>query len=414
MMQTQALQGQRNELRGVWERFLLPGADVRASEPTSFVLRSEIARSWTRSLDSVDPASDGAPATDESTISRWNDSPLHGPVTDMTAELRRIVDSAAFVVGVTDETGTLLWTCGGRTERNQAEKVNFAVGGRWDESGFGTNAIALALRTGEVSTVFAAEHLVECLHRWVCYCAPIRDRHHRIVGTLDLSTTWDRANPLAMSTVSALASLIEAKLAEQCPGPFNLGDSPQVSIRCLGSTEAAIGPKTLRLSPRQAEILVLLALRPQGYTAGELSLELYGDRHVSIATLKAEVSHLRRLFGGTISRHRYALTTEISCDALDVLNALRRGDIATAVAAYRGPLLPASEAPGVIDWRNRLSVAVREAVLRDESAEPALILGNHCHDDPAIYEHALAKLAPADCRRPLVVGHLHTSLRGWR
>ena len=410
-MDTNTLHSQHDGLKGIWERYVGQDAGVGDRKTRSGVLRAEIAQSWERSRYLVDPGAVAAPV-DESTVNRWNDSPLRRPITEMTAELRQIADSAGFVVGVSDEFGTLLWTCGSRTMRRQAEQVNFAVGGRWDESVVGTNALGLALRTGQPSTVFAAEHLVECLHGWVCYCAPIRDASQRIVGVIDLSTTWEHANPLALSTVNALSGLIEARLREWDRGPLRLRDN-RISIRCLGAMEASRGSDELRLTPRQAEILALLALRPDGYSPGELSVELYGDRCVSTATLKAEISHLRRLMGGIISRNRYALSTEISCDAVEVLSALKGGDITTAIAKYRGPLLPDSEAPGVVSWRERLSVAVREAVLRDQSPESALMLGDRCHDDPAIFEHALAKLSPTDCRRPFVVGHLRTALRGW-
>lgn len=410
-MDTKTLQAQRDGLRAAWERYAGHESSAGHREAPGVALRAEITRSWQRSRDLVDPGIVAAPV-DDSTVARWNDSPLRRPIVEVTSELRRIADSAGFVVGVTDESGTLLWTCGSRTMRRRAELVNFAVGGRWDESVVGTNALGLALRTGQATSVFAEEHHVECLHGWVCYCAPIRDASQRILGVIDLSTTWDQANPLAISAVSTLAALIDARLRELGRGSFELADN-RVAIRCLGATEARRGSEQLRLTPRQTEILVLLALRPDGYSPGELSLELYGDRGVSMATLKAEISHLRRLIGGIISRNRYALSTEISCDAVQVLSALRRGDIATAVAIYQGPLLPESEAPGVVSWRDRLSVAVREAVLRDQSPESALILGDRCYDDPAIYEHALARLAPTDCRRPLILGHLQTARQDW-
>ncbi|MFD0659912.1 GAF domain-containing protein [Thermocatellispora tengchongensis] len=138
--------------------------------------------------------------------------PLRAPVQALGDELRSIAEDAGFVAAVTDESGTIMWTCGGRVMRRRAEQVNFAPGGRWDERAMGTNALSLALCTGRPSTVFSAEHLVAALHGWVCYCAPIRSPDGRILGVLDLSTTWDRSHPLAISTVRSLTAGIEAQL----------------------------------------------------------------------------------------------------------------------------------------------------------------------------------------------------------
>ena len=120
-------------------------------------------------------------------------------------ELRAITDDAGFVAAVTDESGTILWTCGGREMLRRAGAVNFAPGGRWGEEAMGTNALSLALRNGTASTVFSAEHLVHALHGWVCYCTPLHGPDGTVLGVLDLSSTWDRSHPLAMPALRTLA-----------------------------------------------------------------------------------------------------------------------------------------------------------------------------------------------------------------
>lgn len=166
----------RATLEDEWSRVIpgltSPGSLRRAGR----VLSREVADSWARSLASVDPARTHAPeSSDGAAHHRWNGSPLRGPVDGLADELRSVADDAGFVTAVTDASGTILWTCGGRTMRRRAERVNFAPGGRWDEEAMGTNALSLALRTGRPSTVFSAEHLVTALHGWVCYCAPSTD-----------------------------------------------------------------------------------------------------------------------------------------------------------------------------------------------------------------------------------------------
>ncbi|MEW2246279.1 GAF domain-containing protein [Streptomyces sp. NPDC006975] len=412
MSQRSDLRRRRATLEDEWTRWVPRLKEARLS-PGDGSLRPEVTESWVRSLSHVDPHRDSAPGLEgDSVAHRWARSPLRRPVADLAGELHSIADDAGFVTAVTDESGTILWTCGGRTMRHRAERVNFAPGGRWDEPDMGTNALSLALRTGRPSTVFSAEHLVTALHGWVCYCAPLRAPDGRVLGVLDLSTTWDRSHPLAMSTVRSLASAIETRLASELPAqrPTLVETSP-VRLSCLGVERAERDGTPLPLRPRQLEILSLLALEPDGFTSERLRDALYGDRPVTASTFKAEVSHLRRALGGGIAARRYALTVPVVCDAVEVLRALERGDTTTALQHYRGPLLPRSEAPGILRWRDHLEVAVREAVLASNGPEHALRYGECAPYDTEVHEHAWRLLPPDDLRRAIAAGRLSAALR---
>ncbi|MGI5371663.1 transcriptional regulator [Streptomyces sp. A244] len=406
MSQRPDLKQRRAVLEHEWSRWV-PRLSVPGARPGGTVaLRHEVTESWARSLGSVDPGRDSAPVTDGGQVhQRWTSSPLYRPVSALAGELHSIAEDAGFVTAVTDEAGTILWTCGGPTMRRRAEQVNFAPGGRWDEQAMGTNALSLALRTGRPSSVFSAEHLVSALHGWVCYCAPVHGRDGRVLGVLDLSTTWDRSHPLAMSTVRSLVSTIEARLTTEVPRPGRL------RLRCLGSEQAVHEGRPLPLRPRQLEILTLLALEPEGFSPERLRAALYGDRPVTSSTFKAEISHLRRALGGAISPRHYALTAPVTCDAADVLRALEQGDTDTALRRWGGPLLPRSEAPGIEEWRTRLEVAVREAVLASTRPEHALRYGERAPYDAGVHEHALRLLGPDDPRRAIARGRLTASLR---
>ncbi|MEU6538545.1 transcriptional regulator [Streptomyces sp. NPDC047000] len=414
MAERQDLRRRRATLEGEWSRLVPRLRDVGAAARTGGdPLRHEVTESWARSLSSVDPARDSAPVSDGGAVHRrWSGSPLRRPVDGLADELRSVADDAGFVTAVTDESGTILWTYGGRTMRRRAERVNFAPGGRWDEQAMGTNALSLALRTGRPSTVFSAEHLVTALHGWVCYCAPVHGPDGGVLGVLDLSTTWDRSHPLAMSTVRGLASAMEASLraaARHSPRPAPEGTP--LRLHTLGAEEAVRDGVPLPLRPRQLEILTLLALDPDGWSPERLREALYGDRAVTASTFKAEISHLRRALGGGISTRRYALTTPVSCDATEVLAALERGDTESALRLYRGPLLPRSSAPGIDEWRTHLEVAVREAVLASVRPEHALRYGRQAPYDAEVHEHALSLLDLDDARRAIAAGRLTTALR---
>ncbi|MGC0400436.1 hypothetical protein RKD27_003080 [Streptomyces sp. SAI-126] len=411
MGQRSDLRRRRASLEDEWSRWVPRLRAAGTSPSADNGLRHEVAESWARSLASVDPGRDHAPVADGCAVhQRWTGSPLRRPVVGLADELRSVADDAGFVTAVTDESGTILWTCGGRTMRQRAEQVNFTVGGRWDEQAMGTNALSLALRTGRPSTVFSAEHLVTALHGWACYCAPIHGPDGQVLGALDLSTTWDRSNPLALSTVRSLVSAIEAGLRAEPPlQPRD--DRPPAQLSCLGTEKAVREGVPLLLRPRQLEILTLLALEPDGYTPERLREALYGDRAVTASTFKAEISHLRRALGGGITTRRYTLTTPVSCDAVEVLRALEHGDADTALRLYRGPLLPRSEAPGIEEWRTHLEVAVREAVLASTRPEHALHYGGRAPYDAQVHEHALRLFGPRDARRAIAAGRLTTALR---
>jgi hypothetical protein len=399
------LRRRRDELEREWAR-RVPTRRVSGAEPPRLV-SSEIVESWARSLPVVDPRRDSAPSED-GVPARWLDSPLRRPVAEISDELRTIADDAGFIAAVTDESGTILWTCGGRVMRHRAERVNFAPGGRWDESGMGTNALSLALR-GQPAAVFSAEHLVEALHGWVCYSAPIRSPQGRTLGVLDLSSTWDRSHPLAMPTVRTLVSRIESRLCEIMPA-----QPPAAGIRlyCLGGGRAMRAGAPLRLRPRQLEILTLLALEPDGFSPERLREALFGERPGTMTTLKAQVSHLRRALGGALSQRQYTLTEPIACDATAVLDALADGDTATAVRCYTGPLLPESEVPGIVEWREYLEVAVREAVLASADPRLALLYGERHPFDMQVHEHAYRLLPPGDGRRGIAAARMQAAARG--
>ncbi|WP_083884188.1 transcriptional regulator [Nocardia higoensis] len=391
----------RAALEQEWAR-RVPGVPA-ATEPPA--VRAEVAESWRRSLATVDPARDSAPDGGADIAARWRDSPLRGPLTGLADQLHDIAHDAGFVAAVTDEDGTILWSCGGPVMRRRAERVNFAPGGRWDERHMGTNALSLSLRTGRPSTVFSAEHLVAALHGWVCYSAPIRRQDGRTLGVLDLSSTWDRAHPLVPSTVRTLVSAVEARL----PAP-----SPPAAVRltCLGTGRLVRAGHPVRLRPRQLEILALLALEPDGFSPERLQWAIYGDRPASLTTVKADVSHLRRVTGEAITSRVYQLAAPLSCDAVELLAALRSGDVDTAVRLYQGPLLPGSQAPGVGEWREHLAVGVRTAVLSSPDPEHALRYGERAPGDIEIHEHALDLLARGDGRRAVAAARWHTAQRG--
>src|SRR5918994_2664487 len=204
-MTSEDLHARRVDAVRAWTRFVEAG-DADAVRP-------EILSSWELS-GVVSPAVSHAPLADEGdTAEFWNHSPLQTAVARVQDELRRTAEDVDLVIAVTDEQTRILWTYGGRVMRRKAETVNFVPGGRWDEASVGTNALAIAMRTGDPSMVFSAEHYAPMVHNWVCWAAPVHDPvTGDQIGVIDLSTTWDRTHPIGLATARVMARLIESAM----------------------------------------------------------------------------------------------------------------------------------------------------------------------------------------------------------
>src|SRR5687768_767386 len=207
-MTSSDLHSRRVAAARAWTSFVEQGDDA---EP---LVRPEILRSWARSGAAISPDVTEAPLADESeTEARWRASPLQTAVRRVEADLRRTAEDGDLVIAVTDAETRILWTYGGRVMRRKAETVNFVPGGRWDERSVGTNALAIATRTGRPSMVFSAEHYASIVHNWVCWAAPVHDPvTGEQLGVIDLSTTWDRTHPIGLATARVMARLIETAM----------------------------------------------------------------------------------------------------------------------------------------------------------------------------------------------------------
>jgi hypothetical protein len=184
---------------------------------------------------------------------------------------------------------------------------------------------------------------------------------------------------------------------------------PLLKLALLGRDRAVLEMDGRReeLRPRLAEILVLLCAHPTGMSADALTAELYGDDgHVS--SVRVEVSRLRKLLGPWIDTERYRLTCDMDTDARRIEGLLTAGDVREAAEEYAGPLLPGSEAPGVIRERDRLDAWMRQAVMTADDAD-ALWAWVHCasgEEDLGAWKRLLAQLSFHDPRRSLAASRV--------
>lgn len=161
-------------------------------------------------------------------------------------------------------------------------------------------------------------------------------------------------------------------------------------FKTLGDTSISLGERILELSPRQMEIIVLLALFPQGLTGEQLLLELYGDDG-NYSNLKALISRLRRIV--PIQSQPYKLQLDLKADFLDLQQALRTGSLGRVIELYQGRFLEHSRAPGIENFRQLLERQVKAMVESSQNVQEILPLAEVMQDDLEVWEH-LMRLIP--------------------
>ena len=178
---------------------------------------------------------------------------------------------------------------------------------------------------------------------------------------------------------------------------------------CARSGAAAVRRSTacrVALSPRQLELVVALAIVGTA-TLDELHALLFGDRPVSRTTLRAEISHTRDLLGGAIASRPYRLTVPVPRSTPSTCSTASGPATSTgAVERYDGPLLPASDAPLIVERRYHLDVALRTALLRDGSTAQLLRFAGVHPSDVEVLQRAVAVAGPDDPDLPAAVAAL--------
>ena len=360
--------------------------------------------SWQRSEQVVGTDLATAPVdTADETERRWDESVIRRSVPGIVDHLEQTATTGDLIALITDADGRVMWQSTPRWLRRGADRIGLIPGGMWNEATMGTNGIGLALAADRPSSVFSAEHWLDPVHDWVCYAAPIHAPDGSQVGAIDLSTSWKHAHPLALATVASMARLVEHELRAHAVLPR--ATAPTLELQVLGEPRATLDGVPLHLTQRQFEILTILAVTG-GCTLGELHALLYGDRPVAPTTLKAEISHLRRLLDGHLASRPYRLAMPCRVDAEEVPRRLQTGDIDGAARLYGGQLLAASEAPFVLELRHQLDVALRTALLRDGTSSAALRYASVHPYDVEVLERVGAAASPDDPFYPALTARL--------
>ncbi|XVU26514.1 GAF domain-containing protein [Actinoplanes sp. CA-054009] len=363
-------------------------------EKTANGIRPVVAASWERSAVALPSADSTAPIElGDGELEAYRAAhPLARVLPIFRDLLGGLAEDGEHLMAVCDAYGRLLWVEGTASVLRGAERMNFVPGARWDEAHAGTNAPGTALAVDHPLQIFATEHFSRPVQRWTCAAAPIHDpATGGLLGAIDVTGGDHLANPHSLALVRATALAAEAYLRGHS-APSTAG-----TVAALARNEALLsfGGRRWRLGRRHSELLVLLLAHPEGSTGEELGFELYGD-DVSPVTVRAELSRLRRTLGPELMESRpYRLRAELNADFQTVLDLLGKGNVKEALRQYAGPLLPGSEAPGVVRLRRLVDGQLRSAVLNSRDTEVLRGWLNSAwgSDDLAVWE-AYARTSP--------------------
>jgi hypothetical protein len=176
---------------------------------------------------------------------------------------------------------------------------------------------------------------------------------------------------------------------------------PRLSLRLLGRRpHACIGGCEER-GLRSLELLAVLAMHPEGLTAEQLALSLYGERGKTV-TVRAQVHRLRaRLGEHLLDTQPYRLRVPVDADWIKVQRLVSDGRPQAALKAYAGPLLLVSDAPEIREARGLLDESLRRSILT--TADSELLAHWLAHpsgaDDLAAARALVAVLPSGDPRR---------------
>lgn len=390
-------------------------------------LRDLVRESWQRSLAHLpDPGLVQAPVV-------WSDAELREqrarhPLSGVAAVIQRLlVDPSAdtgIVVAVGDEHGRLMWVDGDRATLRRTEQMLLRPGAEWSENAMGTSAPGTALVLDAPVQILGAEHFVPVVQRWSCTAVPVHDPRGRIIGVVDVTGGAAAVGARTLAWVQAAVGAIEAELrlvsrgiavGPGVPHPSCGRERPgPAALSSLGRRAGVLsrGGRSLELTLRHTEILLLLGVHPAGLSAEQL-LELLGPR-LSAVTLRAEISRLRRTLAASgwsdlaPASRPYRLPAGFELDGQRVLDHVMRGNLDRAVEEYAGSVLPGSDAPGIARWRRQVSASLREAVLADGSLAVVLAYLDlpEVQDDIEAWTCALRMLPVASPRRAVVVVNL--------
>jgi hypothetical protein len=311
-------------------------------------------------------------------------------------------NDSGMLVAIGDAMGRLLWVEGDQALKAQAASMMFVEGSDWSEASAGTSAPGTALALDHAIQIRRTEHFNLLVHDWSCTAVPVHDPETgAILGVIDITGGDQAVDRHTLPLMEATALAVQNELLVQRmrsrrdrEDPISIALStgragsasvielprrrPLPSLNVLGRDEGllAIDGVTHTIGRRHTEILLLLAAHREGMSAQALAEAVYGEPD-SVGTLRSEMVRLRTFLEPIAPQlvplsKPYRLESAIETDLLHVTSLLQRGAHRAALSAYRGAILPDSNAPGVHELQSEIEALMREVILTDASKDVLL------------------------------------------
>ena len=336
-------------------------------------------------------------------------------------------EDSGVVVAVGDASGRLLWVEGDRGVRSLTGDMGFVAGSNWSEAEVGTSAPGTALALDRAVQIRQAEHFNRYVQPWSCTAAPVHDPEtRRLLGVIDVTGGPEAVTPQAQLLVDATARAIESellvgRLRSRAEAPRRRAPRAarvqHATLRVLGRDRALLetagdaAASVVELSARHAEILLMLAGHREGLSAETLADLVYGEP--AVETLRPEIVRLRKVLEKQAPQlvplsRPYRLPVELETDVQHVVSLLDRGAHRVALAAYTGPVLPDSVAPGVEQLRASVRATLRESMIGEAGVEALFAYADSAdgREDAEVLGLCLRMLPPRSPRRPGLVARL--------
>ena len=176
---------------------------------------------------------------------------------------------------------------------------------------------------------------------------------------------------------------------------------PTLRLRFFGPVGCRVAGDDVDLTPRMAEVALALTLHPAGLSRDALNDFLTPDGHVPFTSggLRGLLTRLRSKLPVSDAPYRWGVP--FTADVVEVGERLAAGRAREAIALWQGPLLPASDAPGVREARAALEENLRQAALHSGDPDALYDLAARVVDDLELWEAAATALPSGDPRLAL-------------
>lgn len=193
-----------------WKKFVMDG--VLDSEG----IRDVIAASWRRSRGyKINPfVEDTSVRLDEVELKkRYKEfMPLLDTAKPFMDSIYNIVKDTDFIIRLIDKDGYVLEHIGEEKLINMYYSLGLCDGYNVKEEVIGTNAIGIALLTGEPIQVVGGEHYLQEYHKLTSSACPIKNKNGNILGVLSITGSYELVHPHTLGMVVAAAEAIEKEL----------------------------------------------------------------------------------------------------------------------------------------------------------------------------------------------------------